>query len=161
VLGLKAVNVPRENTLAQEQVTAASQGEGAGRAGRGGIQAARRTGRIVSYGAELILCTARTGHNVFAGSFEAYSRDYQRAVELDPNFALGYLMAGNMSMQDERRREYLIVHSNCGEHASEREKLTIEGGYYRDITGELDKRNEHSEKLLRVILGSKNVKVWI
>ena len=41
VLGLKAVNCQSGDTLAQEQVTAAVQGEGARRAGRGGIQAAR------------------------------------------------------------------------------------------------------------------------
>jgi predicted Zn-dependent protease len=82
---------------------------------------------------------------------KAYSRgDYQRAVELDPNFALGYLMAGNMSMQDERRREYLTRAFQLREHASEREKLTIEGGYYRDITGELDK----AERALREVVES-------
>ena len=46
------------------------QGEGAGHAGRGGIQAARRTGRIAGYGAE-VRCSARTGHHVFARSSES------------------------------------------------------------------------------------------
>ena len=53
VLGLKAVNCQSGDMLAQEQVTAASQGEGAGCAGRGGVQAARRTGRVAGYGAEI------------------------------------------------------------------------------------------------------------
>ena len=43
------------------------QGEGAGHAGRGGIEAARRTGRIAGYGAE-VGCSAGTGHHVFARS---------------------------------------------------------------------------------------------
>jgi tetratricopeptide (TPR) repeat protein len=82
-------------------------------------------------------------------ALKAYSRgDYQRAVELDPNFALAYLMEGNMSMQDERRREYLTRAFQLREHASKREKLTIEGGYYQDITGELNK----AERALREVV---------
>jgi predicted Zn-dependent protease len=84
-------------------------------------------------------------------ALKAYSRgDYERAIELDPNFALGYWMAGSMSMQDERQREYLTRAFQLREHASEREKLTIEGGYYRDITGELDK----AERALREVVES-------
>ena len=59
VLGLKAVNCQSGDTLAQEQVDGGVQGEGAGRAGRGGIQAARRTGRVAGYGAE-VRCSAGT-----------------------------------------------------------------------------------------------------
>jgi hypothetical protein len=36
------------------------------------------------------------------------------------------------------------------EHASEREELTIEGGYYQNITGELDK----PERALREVVES-------
>jgi len=53
VLGLKVVNCQNGDTLAQEQVTAASKEEGAGRAGRDSIQAAGRTGRIAGDGAEV------------------------------------------------------------------------------------------------------------
>jgi tetratricopeptide (TPR) repeat protein len=84
-------------------------------------------------------------------ALKAYSRgDYQRAIELDPNFALGYWMAGNMSMQDEHQSEYLTRAFQLREHASEREKLTIAGGYYQDVTGELDK----AERALREVVES-------
>jgi tetratricopeptide (TPR) repeat protein len=88
-------------------------------------------------------------------ALKAYSRgDYERAIELDPNFALGYWMASNMvmmmSMQEERRREYLTRAFQLREHVTEREKLTIEGGYYQNITGELDK----AERALREVVES-------
>ena len=53
VLGLKAVNCQSGDTLARGAGDGGVQGEGAGRAGRGGIQAARRTGRIAGDGAEV------------------------------------------------------------------------------------------------------------
>ena len=53
VLGLKAVNCQSGDTLARGAGDGGVQGEGAGHAGRGGIQAARRTGRIAGYGAEV------------------------------------------------------------------------------------------------------------
>jgi len=84
-------------------------------------------------------------------ALKAYSRgDYQRSIELDPNFALGYWMVGNMSMQDERQSEYLTRAFHLREHASEREKLMIAGGYYLDVTGELDK----AERALREVVES-------
>ena len=46
------------------------QGERTGRAGRGGLEAARRTGRIAGYGAE-VRCSTRRGHHVFARSSES------------------------------------------------------------------------------------------
>jgi predicted Zn-dependent protease len=84
-------------------------------------------------------------------ALKAYSRmDFERAIELDPNFAVGYWMAGNMSMRDDRRHEYLTRAFQLRQHASEREKLTIEGAYYQEITGELDK----AERALREVVAS-------
>jgi tetratricopeptide (TPR) repeat protein len=59
-------------------------------------------------------------------------------------------MAGNKSMQDERQSEYLTRAFKLREHASEREKLTIAGGYYQNVTGELDK----AERSLREVVES-------
>jgi serine/threonine protein kinase/tetratricopeptide (TPR) repeat protein len=148
VLGLKAVNCQSGNTLAQEQVTAAVKekvldalGEAASKL-RGELGESLAT--VQKFDVPLEQATTSS-----LEALKAYSRgDYQRAVELDPNFALAYLMAGNMSMQDVRRREYLTRAFQLREHASEREKLTIEGGYYQDITGELDK----AERALREVV---------
>jgi hypothetical protein len=148
VLGLRAVNCQNGDTLAQEQVTAAPKekvlhalGEAASKL-RGELGESLAT--VQKFDVPLEQATTSS-----LEALKAYSRgDYQRAVELDPNFALGYLMAGNMSMQDDRRLEYLTRAFQLREHASEREKLTIEGGYYHDITGELDK----AEQALREVV---------
>ena len=53
VLGLKAVNCQSGDTLAQEQVTAASKEKVLDALGEAASEAARRTGRIAGYGAEI------------------------------------------------------------------------------------------------------------
>ena len=154
VLGLKAVNCQSGDTLAQEQVTAAVKekvldalGEAASKL-RGELGESLAT--VQKFDVPLEQATTSS-----LEALKAYSRgDYERAIELDPNFALGYWMAGNMSMmmsmQDDRRREYLTRAFQLREHASEREKLTIEGGYYQNVTGELDK----AERALREVVES-------
>ena len=153
VLGLKAVNCQSGDTLAQEQATAAvkekvldAMGEAASKL-RGELGESLAT--VQKFDVPLEQATTSS-----LEALKAYSRgDYERAIELDPNFALGYWMAGNvsmMSMQDDRRREYLTRAFELREHASEREKLTIEGGYYQNVTGELDK----AERVLREVVES-------
>jgi eukaryotic-like serine/threonine-protein kinase len=154
VLGLRAVNCQNGDTLAQDQVTAASKervldalGEAASKL-RGELGESLAT--VQRFDVPLEQATTSS-----LEALKAYSRgDYQRAIELDPNFALGYWMAGNMSMmmsmQDDRRREYLTRAFQLREHASEREKLTIAGGYYHNVTGELDK----AERALREVVES-------
>ena len=65
----------------------------------------------------------------------------QRAIELDPNFAMGYRGVGTVySSLGEvgRASEYFTKAFQLREHASEREKLWITANYYRSVTGELD-----------------------
>ncbi|HEY4765063.1 MAG TPA: protein kinase [Candidatus Sulfotelmatobacter sp.] len=154
VLGLKAVNCQSGDTLAQEQVTTAVKekvldvlGEAASKL-RGELGESLAT--VQKFDVPLEQATTSS-----LEALKAYSRgDYERAIQLDPNFAMAYWMAGNismmMSMEEERRREYLTRAFQLREHTSERERLTIEGGYYRDITGELDK----AERALREVVES-------
>jgi tetratricopeptide (TPR) repeat protein len=75
-------------------------------------------------------------------ALKAYSLGhYQHAIELDPNFAMGYLAVGTTWTLSERGRvaEYITKAFQLREHASEREKLTITAVYYSSVTGELDK----------------------
>jgi tetratricopeptide (TPR) repeat protein len=66
----------------------------------------------------------------------------QRAIELDPNFAMGYRAAGtdyaNLGELG-RASDYYTKAFQLREHASEREKLMITADYYWNVTGELDK----------------------
>jgi eukaryotic-like serine/threonine-protein kinase len=73
----------------------------------------------------------------------------QRAIALDPNFAMGYLRVGqdyaDLS-QTGRASDYLTKAFELREHASEREKLTISADYFRNVTGELDKASQTDQE---------------
>ena len=66
----------------------------------------------------------------------------QRAIQLDPNFAMGYSAVGIDYFelaQVERASEYFNKAFELRNHASERERLHITSSYYDTVTGELDK----------------------
>jgi eukaryotic-like serine/threonine-protein kinase len=67
---------------------------------------------------------------------------HQRAIELDPNFAIAYRAVGeDYWSQGElgRGSEYLTRAYQLRDHANEREKLQIVANYYGDVLGDLDK----------------------
>jgi len=67
---------------------------------------------------------------------------YQRAIELDPNFAFAYVALGvqyNNLGQTVRAREYIIKVFALRARTSEWEKLDIAGVYYETVTRELAK----------------------
>jgi serine/threonine protein kinase/Tfp pilus assembly protein PilF len=67
---------------------------------------------------------------------------FKRAVELDPNFAMAYAwMSGIYSDLNEvgRGTENARKAYHLRENVSERERYSIEGGYYLAATGELEK----------------------
>jgi len=70
------------------------------------------------------------------------ARFYQRALELDPQFATAYHWLGvsywNMRERD-RAAAYFSKAFELQERASERERYAIMTDYYEDVTGELDK----------------------
>jgi len=156
VLGLKAVNCQTGNTLAEEQVTAASKekvldtlGEAASKL-RGELGeslasvqkldvplAEATTTSLEALKAYSLGNKARNEKGVAAGL--PYN---QRAIELDPNFAMGYLAVGNgySSLAEVgRASEYYTKAFQLRDHASEREKLSITALYYQSVTGERDK----------------------
>jgi len=67
---------------------------------------------------------------------------YERAVELDPNFAMAYswisVVYSNLN-EGERAAEYARKAYELREKVSERERFAIEGGYYLSATGEMEK----------------------
>jgi eukaryotic-like serine/threonine-protein kinase len=150
VLGLRAVSCQSGDTLAQEQALAASKEKVLNALGEAASKLRSELGESLAtvQKFDVPLAEATTPS---LDALKAYSRmDYERAIELDPNFALGYWMAGNMSNQDALQRKYLTRAFQLREHASEREKQTIAGGYYMSVTGELDK----AERALREVVES-------
>jgi tetratricopeptide (TPR) repeat protein len=76
---------------------------------------------------------------------------YQQAIELDPNFARGYLSLGNSYAalgETGRAGEYITKAFQLRDHASELEKLSITYDYYASVTGELDKAVQAYKELL-------------
>jgi tetratricopeptide (TPR) repeat protein len=156
VLGLKAVNCQSGDTLGREQVTAASKekvldalGEAAsklrGELGESLVTVQKFDLPIVQATTSSLEALKAYGlgwkFNTEKGPSEALPYD-QRAIELDPNFAMGYWAAAADYFglgEIGRASEYFTKAFQLREHASEREKLAISAGYYQNVTGELDK----------------------
>jgi serine/threonine protein kinase/tetratricopeptide (TPR) repeat protein len=159
VLGLKVVNCQNGDTLAQEQVTAASKekvldalGEAASKL-RGELGESLAT--VQKFDVPLAQATTSSLDALKAyslgrkasnekGSSAALSY-HQRAIELDPNFAMGYAVVGDdyFSLSElGRASEYFTKAFQLRDHASEREKLEITANYYDTVTGELDKATQ-------------------
>jgi eukaryotic-like serine/threonine-protein kinase len=156
VLALKAVNCQSGDTLAQEQVTAASKekvldalGEAASKL-RGELGESLATVQRFDVPLEQATTSSLEALKAYSlGRTAQNEKGYaaavpyrQRAIELDPNFAMGYDALGedyfNLG-EVGRAGEYFTKAFQLREHASEREKLAITADYYSKVTGELDK----------------------
>jgi eukaryotic-like serine/threonine-protein kinase len=163
VLELKAVNCQSGDTLAQEQVTAASKEKVLDSLGEATSKLRTELGEslatVQKFDVPLAQATTSSlealktyslGVKAFNQKGAAASLPYdQRAIELDPNFAMGYLWLGydytNLS-EVGRASEYFTRAFQLREHASELEKLAITASYYRNGTGELDKAAQISQE---------------
>ncbi|HEX8818079.1 MAG TPA: protein kinase [Terriglobales bacterium] len=156
VLGLKAVNCSNGDTLAQEQATAASKEkvlESLGLAAsklRGELGESLAT--VQKFDVPLEEATTPSLEALKAYTLgEKMDREkgpaaaipyHQRAIELDPNFAMSYRLLGgyyNALGQLGRGIGYYTRAFQLRDHASEVERLSIDAAYYRNVTGELDK----------------------
>jgi eukaryotic-like serine/threonine-protein kinase len=156
VLGLKAVNCQSGDTLAQEQVTAASKEKVLDVLGDAASKLRTELGEslatVQKFDVPLEQATTSSLEALKAYSLGIKAANekgsaaalpyHQRAIELDPNFAMGYRAVGlNYSNLGElgRASEYYTKAFQLREHASEREKLAITAHYYSYVTGQLDK----------------------
>ena len=156
VLGLKAVNCQTGDPLAEEQVTAGSKEKVLDALGEATSKLRAELGESLATVQKLDvpLSEATTtslealkafslGRNARQQKGTAAALPYdQRAIELDPNFAMGYkAVGGDYSSLGElgRASDYYTKAFQLREHASEREKLAITADYYQNVTGELDK----------------------
>jgi tetratricopeptide (TPR) repeat protein len=156
VLGLKAVNCQSGDTLAQEQVTAASKekvldalGEAASKL-RGEMGESLATVQKFDVPLSEATTSSLEALKAYTLGEKAHREEgapaglpyHQRAIELDPNFAMGYEEVGSDYYtlgEVGRGSEYFTKAFQLREHASERENLHITGDYYSNVTGELDK----------------------
>jgi len=165
VLALKAINCQTGEPLAEQQVTATSKEKVLDALSDVSSKLRQQLGEslatVQKYDVPLAEATTSslealkaytTGRNVRNDKGEAASLPYlQHAIELDPNFAMGYMAVGtsygNMG-ETSRANEYLTKAFELREHASEREKLSIAAGYYQNVTGELDKSAQIFQELI-------------
>jgi serine/threonine protein kinase/tetratricopeptide (TPR) repeat protein len=156
VLELKAVSCQSGNTLAEEQVTAQSKesvvdalGEAASKL-RGELGESLATVQRFDVPLEQATTFSLEALKAYSLGRKATNEQgpaaalpyHERAVALDPNFAMGYLSLGGdyWSLGEVgRASEYYTKAFQLREHASDREKLDITADYYSNVTGELDK----------------------
>jgi Flp pilus assembly protein TadD len=156
VVGLKAVKCFDGEVLAQNQATAASKEKVLDVLG---ITAAKMRGdlgeslaTVQKYDVPLMLATTSSFEALREASLGARAEyqggttialhHYQRAVEIDPNFAEAYAAMGAMYSnlgQTAHATEFLSKAFTLREHASQREKMHIEGLYYGLGIGDLPK----------------------
>jgi eukaryotic-like serine/threonine-protein kinase len=165
VLGLKAVNCQSGDTLAQEQATAASKEKVLDVLGQEASKLRGELGESLASVQKLDvpLYQATTSSlealQLYTAGDKATrekgpSGDVpyeQRAIELDPDFAMAYLSLGaDFGSLGElgRAREYTAKAFQLREHTSARERLVITTGYYISVTGELDKAANASQELI-------------
>ena len=156
VVDLKAVNCQSGDALAEEQVTAASKEKVLNALGKAATKLRAELGESLStvqkFDVPLAEATTSSlealkayslGQKADSENGHAASLPYdQRAIELDPNFAMGYSAVGSDYYSIEqlgRASEYYTKAFQLRDHASEREKLAITADYYASVTGELDK----------------------
>jgi serine/threonine protein kinase len=156
VLSLKVLNCETGDVLAQEQTTAARKEQVLDSLGDAASKLRSELGESLATVQKLDVPLAQATTSSLE-ALQAYSLGgkfslekgptaalpyHQRAVELDPNFAIGYVALGNDYYalgELGRAREYRSKAFQLREHASEQEKLAIDAPYYETVTGELNK----------------------
>jgi serine/threonine protein kinase len=155
VVALKVVDCESGNTLAEEQVTAAAKEKVLDALGEAASKLRAELGESLAsvHKLDAPLAEATTSSlealKAYSLGVRAWRKGqtaplpyYQRAIELDPNFAMCYRNLGEQySSLGElgRASEYYTRAFQLREHATEPEKLLIAASYYRSVTGELDK----------------------
>jgi DNA-binding winged helix-turn-helix (wHTH) protein/tetratricopeptide (TPR) repeat protein len=166
VLGLRAVNCQSGDTVAQQQVTASSKENVLDALGKAASKLRGELGESLATVQKFDVPMARAttsslealkvyslGLRAFIKNGPAAALPYdQRAVQLDPNFALGYDQLG-LDYADlnqvGRASENFTKAFQLREHASEWERLAIGADYYLNATGELDKAAQTYEEWIK------------
>jgi eukaryotic-like serine/threonine-protein kinase len=159
VLGLKVVNCQSGDVLAQDQATAASKEKVLDALGGTASKLRSELGESLASVQKLDTPLEQATTSSLE-ALQAYSLGIKaerekgpaaalpyhlHAIELDPNFAMGYNAVGrDYHNQGEtgRASEYYTKAFQLRDHASEREKLAISSFYFRNVTGELEKATQ-------------------
>jgi serine/threonine protein kinase/tetratricopeptide (TPR) repeat protein len=161
VVRLDVINAKSGSFMARQQVEAASQAEVLAAIDTAASATRRQLGEslqsverfdvplaVATTGSIEALRIFRQGLQVVAqgtsGALRA-SGLFQRAIDLDPEFALAYAQLGSSfrSMREYRKADEAMRHAFARrERASPRERLQIEANYYSQASGEISKAVE-------------------
>ena len=156
VVGLKVVNCQSGDPIAQKQITASSKEKVLDALGEATSKLRAELGESLATVQKFDVPLAEATTSSLE-ALQAYSQGRklgrikgtsaslpynQRAIQLDPNFAMAYSAVGGeyWSLGEiGRASEYFAKAYELREHASERERLEITAHYYQQVTGEMDK----------------------
>ena len=156
VVGLKVVNCHSGDPIAQKQITASSKEKVLDALGEATSKLRAELGESLATVQKFDVPLAEATTSSLE-ALQAYSQGRkigrikgtsaslpynQRAIQLDPNFAMAYSAVGGeyWSLGEiGRASEYFTKAYELREHASERERLEITAHYYQQDTGEMDK----------------------
>jgi len=166
VLGLKAVNCHSGDTLAQEQVTAASKekvldalGDAASRL-RGELGESLATVQKFDVPLEQATTSSLDALNAYCLALTTWDKQgdhaslplFQKAIDLDPNFAAAY---GSIATIYHNLGEDDLASKNTARayelrnRVTEQEKASIETRYYQYVTGDKEKAVQVQELWMR------------
>ncbi|HEV7510178.1 MAG TPA: serine/threonine-protein kinase, partial [Candidatus Acidoferrum sp.] len=159
VIGIKGVSCGSGDLLALEQVQVAAKEEVLSAldkvAARVRSKLGESLGTVRQYDTPLAQATTpslEALQALSAGRKRSYALSipfYQRAIELDPNFAIAYASLGGAyeNLGDDGAASEMFKKAyELRDRASEREKYAISGAYYSFSTGELEKANQVYEQ---------------
>jgi len=152
VISLHAMNCRSSDSLAREEIQASRKEEVLNTLGKAATSLRERLGEslasIQRFDAPIEQVTTSSLEALKAFSLGRKQNSaaavplYNRAIELDPNFATAHAVLGVMYLnlgQPERASASITKAFELREHASERNKLYIASVYYGYVTGELVK----------------------
>jgi eukaryotic-like serine/threonine-protein kinase len=167
VLSLRSVNCQGGQTLAQEQQTAADKENVLSALSNAASHLRTELGESLATVKEFDVPLAQATTTSLE-ALKAYSLGekahreigtaaalpyHQRAIELDPTFAIGYQGVGvdyYVLGEVGRANEYFRKAFELRDHASEREKLAITADYYSTVTGEQEKAAQAYQQAIQM-----------
>jgi DNA-binding winged helix-turn-helix (wHTH) protein/Flp pilus assembly protein TadD len=159
VLGLKAVNCGTGDSLAEEQVTADGKEQVLKALAQGAAQLRGKLGESLMM-VEKFNAPVEEVTTPSLEALQAYSLGrtvmidkedhlgaiqlFQRAIRLDPNFAMAYASLG-LAYSEHSEKEsvsYYRIAYDLRDRVSDREKFYIEAHYHQSVTGNLEKSRQ-------------------
>jgi DNA-binding winged helix-turn-helix (wHTH) protein/tetratricopeptide (TPR) repeat protein len=167
VVTVHAVNCQSGDTLAEEQATAPAKEKVldalSGATSKVRAELGESLATVKKYDVPLDHATTPSldalkayslAEKAMAGKDPATALPYsQRAIELDPNFAMAYAQVGGTYYtldETSRSNEYYSKAFQLRDHVSEWEKLVIAASYYGYASGQLDKAAQTFEEVTRI-----------